>query len=67
MRNTNQALSMYENSLYENSLVSAMSVEKARMEIAKARLLLACPRPMLANSYDSNDADFSTNPDSDNA
>jgi hypothetical protein len=61
MRNTNQALSMYE-----NSLVSAISVEKARMEIAKARVLLAC-RPMLANSYDSNDADFSTNPDSDNA
>lgn len=62
MRNTNQALSMYE-----NSLVSAISVEKARMEIGKARLLLACHRPMLANSYDSNDADFSTNPDSDNA
>jgi hypothetical protein len=62
MRNINQALSMYE-----NSLVSAISVEKARMEIAKARLLLACHRPMLANSYDSKDADFSTNPDSDNA
>lgn len=60
MRNNNDALPVYE-----KAVESTDSAEKAKMEIGKARLLLACTCPMFANSYDLNDADLSKNSDSD--